>query len=143
MQDYELLLKGLQTGVTNADAGNALLAQCFDAITDLLKMIPKDRTEKQSSSRWIYLSQIAKQLNDRGIDRQVLLTQLKETAAVSAQHNRETLYDDYWKPVHKALYPSVKRLSTTQIQDVYESMNEHAGRVFGCSAAWPDQFNRG
>lgn len=142
-QEANALLSKISKGVNSVDEAHALLAECFNVISEMLEQIPDDRTEKQSSSRWIYLSVIARQLNDAGFDRQRVLTMIKESAGVNAQNTRETLYLDYWRPVHDALYPEVKRLDTKQIQCVYESMNEHCGRVFGISAAWPDRFNAG
>ena len=133
----------MQTGVTTRDQANDLLARCYNAITDLQDQLPEDRTEKQSSSRWLYLDEIARQLNDAGVDRQKLLTVIKENAGVNAQNDRQTLYMDYWKPVHDALYPEKKRLSKAEIQKVYEAMNNHAANCFGVSAGWPDKFNRG
>ena len=133
----------MQSGVTNRDQANDLLAQCYSAITELVDQLPEDRTEKQSSSRWLYLDEIAKQLNDAGVDRQKLITVIKENAGVNAQNDRQTLYMDYWKPVHEALYPEKKRLSKAEIQKVYEAMNNHAANSFGVSAGWPDRFNKG
>lgn len=132
-----------KTGVTSRDQANDLLVQCYNVITDLVDQLPDDRTEKQSSSRHLYLAEIARQLNDAGIDRQCLITRIKESAGVSAQNDRETMYRDYWRPVHEALYPDKKRLSKDEIKKVYEAMNNHAANTFGVSAAWPDRFNQG
>ena len=130
----------MKEGISTRDQANDLLAQCYNAITDLIDRLPEDRTEKQSASRWLYLENMAEQFNNAGIDRQRLLTVIKENAGVTAQNTKETLYHDYWRPVHEAYYSDKKRLSKAEIQIVYESMNNHSGTVFGISAPWPDKY---
>lgn len=135
--------KVFNQGVSTANEANALIVDLWNEVERLRALVPKDRTEKQSSSRWLYLDSIAKQLNDAGIDRQRLITVIKENAGVNAQNDRQTLYLDYWRPVHEALYPEKQRLSKVEIQKVYEAMNNHCANTFGVSAAWPDKFGRG
>ena len=137
--DIDALLKKINLGVDDANQANELLAECYNAIDAL----SNKRTEKQSSSRWVYLDQMARAFNEAGIDRQKLIERIKATAKVDAQNTRETMYWDYWKPVHDALYPEVKRLNTEQIQKVYEAMNNHSAKAFGISKPWPDRFNMG
>ena len=135
--------KVFSQGVSTANEANALIVELWNEVERLRALVPEDRTEKQSSSRWLYLEAIAKQLNDAGIDRQKLITVIKENAGVNAQNDRQTLYLDYWRPVHDALYPEKSRLSKVEIQKVYEAMNNHCANTFGASAAWPDKFGRG
>ena len=135
--------KVFNQGVSTANEANALIVELWNEVERLRALVPEDRTEKQSSSRWLYLDAIAKQLNDSGIDRQKLITVIKENAGVNAQNDRQTLYLDYWRPVHEALYPEKSRLSKVEIQKVYEAMNNHCANTFGVSAVWPDKFGRG
>ena len=148
-EQAEQLMKEIQRGFGghNAlDEAHNCLAACYGTIgallndrEDLLKNQARPRTEKQSSSRWVYLDAMATQFNDAGFDRQKVITRIKETAKVDAQNTQDSMYIDYWRPVHDALYPEVKRLNTQQIQVVFEAMNNHSAKAFGISGIWPDK----
>ena len=110
-----------------------------------IKKISKQRTNKQNSSLWKWLTILAERLNDAGIDRVKLLQILKKTPEIEIQNDKDSLYDEYWLPVQKAIYSDTEGssdLDTVQIQKVYETMNKHSANTLGISEPWPDRFNQ-
>jgi len=148
--NYQKLLDRLQQGFSTdlpVEQANKVAVACFNALSALLEENEqlratqyKQRTEKQSSSRWVYLEQMAQAMNEAGIDRNAVIEMLSKNPAIDAQNTKETLYHDMWHRIHKALYPEVKRLNTEQIQHVYESMNNHCALVFGIGFPWPSEM---
>ena len=148
----ENLMKQLQRGFggpTALENAHICMAECYGVIgallnerDELLKQIPKDRTDKQNSSRWVYLDLLATALNDAGYDRVKVLQTLRKTPTVDVPNSKDALYSEYWQAIQKAMFPDKKRLSTTEISQVYEAMNRHTIKTFSIGIPWPDKFGR-
>ena len=151
-ESVENLMKQCQSGfggATALDNAHGCLAECYGVLgallserEELLAQIPKDRTPKQSSSRWLYLEALAKSLNDAGIDRVKLLETLRKTPQVDVPNDKESLYLEYWRPIQKSMYPEAKRPNTKQISMIYETMNRHTIKTFSIGIPWPDKFGQ-
>lgn len=141
--------KAILDDLSNAKADPAtceLIARAVNAIHFLLdevdRLSPELRTETQSASRWVYLDYMADDLNEAGYDQMAAITAMK-AKGVGVPNTKDSLYEACWMPIHKAMYPDTKRLSTKQIQQVYEAFNAFFAQTFGISKPWPDRFNRG
>ena len=91
------------------------------------------RTLSQNAALHVYLSNIAIQLSEAGLDmRQVVKLPIKPTM--------ENVKEELWHPVMTAMFPDIEssaKLSTTQMQEVYEVFNSAMGERLGCSDVWP------
>lgn len=148
----ERLMAKCQTGFgghTALDQAHSCLAECYGVLGALLNerdaliaQMPKDRTEKQNNSRWHYLTALAQQLNDSGMDQVGVLKTLKKEPRVDIPNTRESLYVVYWRAVQVSMYPDKKRLSTAEISKVYEVMNRHTIKTFSIGIPWPQKFGQ-
>jgi len=136
------VIKRCQLGfddTSNIDEINELLVECVNLFLSDQNLKEKNRTETQSSARWVYLDKMAEEFNERGIDRARLVDEIQSHPKVDAINTKDTMYYDYWLPVHKALYPDKSRLSTKEINHVYDAMNNHSSRTFGVSIPFPEK----
>ena len=143
MNDNQDLLKQLesvmQTGVTSRDQANDLLVRCYNVISEI-KPAKTKRTHKQNASLWTWLGMLATALNDAGYDRIKVLKALRDTPEVEIPNDKDSLYDEYWMKIQKAMYEQYEgssELDTTEISKVYEVANRHSVKVFGISIPWP------
>ena len=148
----EKLMKQIQRGFggsTALDQAHCCLAECYGVLgallnerDELLRQIPRDRTDKQNSSRWLYLDMLSNALNDAGYDRVKVLQKLRKTSQVDVPNSKDALYSEYWQAIQKAMFPEKKRLNTMEISQVYEVMNRHTIKTFSIGMPWPDRFGR-
>jgi len=140
------LLKRLSNGVTESDsidAINELLVDCYNEILELRERIEgESKTEPQNNSQWLYLTMLADELNNKGIDQVAVLDELKKRPTVDLSNTKDSLYRIYWRGVRKALFPDAKRTGKKQAGEIYEAMNRHTASVFGVSIPWPDKYGQ-
>jgi len=76
------------------------------------------RTEKQNNSIHLWFEEVARELNDRGIDMRVLVKDLQVT------HTKESV-KGIWKAIGEAKYgkDSTTKLTSKEIDEIYDEMN--------------------
>lgn len=93
----------------------------------------KQRTAKQNSALWKYLTMLAEKMDGAGID-------MKEAIHVPIRPNKDNVKAEMFDKVMMALFPEVDsstKLSTRQIQEVYENLNRFTAQRFGITVEWP------
>ena len=94
------------------------------------------RTVTQNSSLHKYFSIMAEKLNDAGITQKQLVGSFKEGFELSVTSN---MLKDIFREVGKAMFKreSTTGLTTTEVQKVYEVVDQRLGEVTGCRCEWP------
>ena len=93
----------------------------------------KQRTAKQNSALWKYLTLLAEKMDDAGID-------MKEAIHVPIRPTKDNVKAEMFDKVMMALFPEVDsstKLSTRQIQEVYENLDRFTGQRFGIHVDFP------
>ena len=91
------------------------------------------RSGQQNKALHKYCQMVADEMNAAGYDAQTVIS-------LPISLTPEIVKECIFKVIMKALYPdktSTTELSTTEIQDVYEIMNNAIGVKFGISMDWP------
>ena len=108
--------------------------------TTTMKAESKPISEKQMSSMHIYYREIAEQLNEAGFDIQRAIDMV--AIRISVGFTEENVKSIFGKAVIESLFPdkdSHTRLSTTQTQMVYETLNLAIAERFGISIPFPEK----
>ncbi len=103
----------------------------------------KPITGKQMACIHIIYRMFAEALNNGGFDIQRAIDMKGIRLPIS--FTEENVKQIFGKPVIKSLYPkknSHTKLSTKQVQEVFEVLNAAMSKVFGVSLQWPDRFNQ-
>lgn len=76
------------------------------------------RTRKQNNSMHLWFEEVARELNDRGIDMRVLVKDLQVT------HTKESV-KSIWRAIGEAKYgkDSTTKLDSKEIDEIYDEMN--------------------
>lgn len=76
------------------------------------------RTDKQNKSMHLWFEEVARELNDRGIDMRVLVKDLQ------VSHTKESV-KGIWKAIGEAKYgkESTTQLDSKEIDEIYDEMN--------------------
>lgn len=89
---------------------------------------PKQRTEQQNRALWLWMTRLAKELNEAGLEpRKVLKPEY------NLQWTKEMIHDNIWIPIQQALYGTN---STTflrkqeQIDKIHEIITRELGEKF-------------
>lgn len=93
------------------------------------------RTSLQNRALHLYLERLAEALDGAGYD-------MREVIKVPIKPTKENVKSEMLKPVLCALYPdktSTTELTTTQMQELYEVMNQATAERFGVSVPWPSE----
>lgn len=96
---------------------------------------PHVRTTQQNKSLHKFCEDVAKELNNKGINVQLFLKH-----AVDLDWSKDSVKELIWKPIQKAL---VNKSSTTELDKVndidliWEHINRHLSIEFGISVDWP------
>lgn len=100
--------------------------------------VEKKRTEQQNSCMWAYLTQLAKALNDGGFD-------VQQSIKVPINFDKDKAKEYMFDPVMKAITDkkSSTKLTTTEMQEVYETLNRFTCQRFGIGLDWPNIHNGG
>ena len=91
------------------------------------------RTNLQNRALHKYCAMVADEMNAAGYD-------AKKVISLPIRLTPELVKDCIFRVIMHAMYPdyeSTTQLSTTEIQNVYETMNAATGERFGVSMPWP------
>lgn len=82
-------------------------------------MIEKKRTARQNNSIHLFFQEVARELNDRGIDMRVLVKNLQ------VSHTKDSV-KGIWKAIGEAKYgkKSTTELTSKEIDEVYDEFNK-------------------
>lgn len=99
----------------------------------------KQRTNLQNAALHKYLTMLAKELNDAGLD-------MKKTLRpeIDIPWTCELAKTYLWKPIQKAVIDkeSTTKADRSEYTKVYEVLNRHTAEKFGISCVWPSRENR-
>lgn len=99
----------------------------------------KTRTKTQNDCLHSYLDQIAKKMAKGGLD-------MKEVIIVPIIPTLENVKHEMFKPMMRKTYPDVtstSKLTTVQMQTLYEAFNAAIADRLGVSGDWPNYHNSG
>jgi hypothetical protein len=128
---------------------NDFMAEDFDktlddgkdyAVTFELKA-EKTRTKLQNKSLHLYCGKLGKAFDDAGLDMVAVLSELRKS---TLSWTTEAVKEVVWRSIQIALgFPkSTTRLTTKQVQTVYENVNRFTSERLGVSVPWPDRFSQ-
>jgi len=94
----------------------------------------KPRTESQNKALHLYFTQLAKMLNDAGLDMRKVLK-----PSISIPWTPQTIKENLWKPIMKIQTgkSSTTEMTTKDINEVYDTINRHLGEQFGITVEFP------
>lgn len=94
----------------------------------------KTRTSRQNRALHLMFDQLAKELNEAGLD---MRKTLKPT--IDIPWSGDTVKEYLWRPVQQAQVQkkSTTDLTTREIDEVFETINRHLGTKFGLYMAFP------
>jgi hypothetical protein len=101
----------------------------------------KTRSKPQNNSMWLWLSQVAKILNDAGID-MVLFLEKIEAEETKIPVTKDSLHERFWKPImgHMTNKDSTTKMSTKDPDMIYQVACRVLAETFGIlPPAWPDR----
>lgn len=96
----------------------------------------KTRTLKQNRAMHQYCEDIARTLNEAGLDMRAVLK-----PGVEISWTKEMVKEYLWKPVQRLKFGSrsTTELTTDQVSKVYEDLNRHLGVEFGEHSPFPSR----
>ena len=99
----------------------------------------KKRTAKQRSSYWLWLTMLAKELNDSGIPLEDVVFKLPRRAS------KENLHELIGKAAITYLYPDITssedpNFTTVMQQEVYKWVDQLVSERTGVHVEWPSRF---
>ncbi len=99
-----------------------------------IKLHRKTRTDKQNAALHLYFTQLSEALNDAGFDMKKLIK--KE---IDIPWTPINVKEYLWRPIQKELLKkkSTTELKTTDIDKVYDVLNELLGERTGIFIPWP------
>ena len=89
----------------------------------------KQRTEQQNRALWLFMTLLARELNEAGLEPKKVLK-----PEYNLQWTKEMIHDNIWIPIQEAMY---KTKSTTflhkqeQIEKIHEIIMREMGEKFG------------
>lgn len=98
-------------------------------------------TEQQQKALFLWFEQMAEGLNNTDAS-------LQKVCTLPIELTKDNFRKNIWDAVQVSLYPdtvtdkgrpTTKKLSTTQLQDVYEQVNKIIGERWGVSAPFPSE----
>ena len=95
------------------------------------------RTLSQNKAIHLYCKLLAKKFNASGLDMKTVLK-----PSVEIPWSQDTVKDQLFKVVMNAMFPeieSTKDLNTSQVSEVYETLNRHTATKLGVSLAFPNR----
>jgi hypothetical protein len=92
------------------------------------------RTPKQNKALWVYFENIAETLNEAGLDQRVVLK-----PSIQISWTKQAIHDYLWCPVQEAYIKehSTTKLSTKDIDKIYDFLNRHLSEKFGVLVDFP------
>ena len=96
-------------------------------------------TGQQNKSLHLFFRLLADELNGAGFS---VMETLRHDAEIP--WTEELVKALMWKPIQNAMYDktSTQRLTTTQTQEVYETLNRHLAEKIGVHVPWPQWEER-
>lgn len=97
----------------------------------------KTRTAKQNNSLHDYFGLLAEKFNDGGLDQKAVMAKIKE--GVDIPWHKESIKESLWKPMQEFITgeTSTTKLTTAQVNQVYEILNKWTAQTFGVSVEFP------
>lgn len=97
----------------------------------------KPRTSQQNQALHKYFDLLAGKLNDGGLDQKKVLAKIKE--GVDIPWSKESIKQSLWHPMQQAIIgqESTTKLTTAQVNQVYEILNRWTAQTFGVSVEFP------
>lgn len=92
------------------------------------------RTLSQNSALWLMFTQLADELNEKGLDQRKVLKE-----SVSIPWSKDTICEFIWKPVQKAVVEkeSTTDLTTREIDEVFAVLQRHLHQQFDLGITFP------
>jgi hypothetical protein len=102
---------------------------------DQIGLEAKPRTPKQNSSLWKYCTLLAEALNAAGYD----LRTFPFKDGLEIPFTKTSVMDVFWRNIQEAMYgtDSTRKLSTTDMQKVYEAVDRAISTRAGVHVEWP------
>ena len=94
------------------------------------------RTDQQRKALEVYCRMVADEMNASGYD-------FKQVISLPVSMTQDLVKEYIFKVIMRAMFSdkeSTTQLSTTEIQAVYETMNNALAEKFGISIPWPDLY---
>ena len=100
----------------------------------------KTRTARQNRALHLWLTMLAAELNDAGLDMRRFIR-----AEIDIPWTRESAKDYIWRPVQRAMFrqESTTRLRAGDYSKVYDVLNRHLGERYGIYIPWPQVEDQG
>ena len=94
----------------------------------------KPRTLLQNNSLHKYLTMLAEELQEAGLDMKQILK-----PHIEIPPTPELLKDHLWRPIQISMFgkQSTTELTTIEVNKIYEVLNRHLGEKFGVHVPWP------
>lgn len=92
--------------------------------------VKDDRSSLVSRSRWLYLTMVANDLNERGEEYQI-------TEKLSCPFNKDLLYEVYWKSLQSVMFPNKKRLNSKEFSELVEMIMRMFAQLFSIDLPFP------
>ena len=99
-----------------------------------IKKLPKSRTSLQNRSLHLYLTQVADELNEKGLTVQMVLAE-----AIERHWDMETVKHQIWQPLQQAIFGNIKtsEMKTGAYGKVDLYFSHFLGSKFGIHVPWP------
>lgn len=96
----------------------------------------RTRSQEQNAAMHLWLTWVAKALNEGGYDMQTVLGK-----TIGLSWTMDTAKENLWRPVQRAMMKkeSTAELYKPEVSDVYEHLNRFLAEKFGISIRFPDK----
>lgn len=97
------------------------------------------RTNQQRKAVEVYCRELAKALNEAGLDQREVFSRMKEGAEIP--WSQDTVKENIWKQIQSAMLmkDSTTDLETVEVSQVYEVVNRFTASRLGVSVRFPDR----
>ena len=102
---------------------------------DRIGLEAKPRTAKQNNSIWLFCELLAKRLSDAGFD----MRTFPFREGLEIPFTKSAVMDLFWRPIQDAMFDkgSTRKLSTVEVQKVYEAVDRAISERTGVHVEWP------
>jgi len=99
----------------------------------------KQRTDQQRKAIEVYCRELAKTLNDAGLDQRAVFAKMKE--GVDIPWSQDTVKDTLWRRIQVAILgkESTTKLNADEVTRVYDTLNRWTGTTFGIAIQFPEK----
>lgn len=94
----------------------------------------QSRTLQQNKAMHVYFTNLAKELNDAGLDMRKVLK-----PGIDIPWTPASVKEHLWRPIQEAMLVkhSTTELETPQVDDVYKVLSRHLAEKFGINVDFP------